>query len=609
MQEENIKMLEEKNIHLWFYGSPLVLCSMQLYLNIECGELFADAKFLNVQPEHIKEITVDVICYNSVRKPIDYIIDYKYSGLDVQRNSEFGISYKIPVKNQETRNIEFILKSVTTTNDEIWYNSDSTKFNVSLEQKNIFSVQGDLNKGFQEICARDNVNSSLMVFQPVFDEYHWMCSCGCLNWNDEKVCSQCGVSKEWLQQNISEDTLKFQKIIAQREAEIIKEDFQKKAQQEKERQKEEFRNRQETYKKQIKKQKNRKNLKRLIAIISVLAVATGITLGVIYFLIPYISYLTAKDSLNNGQYDVAITQFEKMGDFLDSKDLLNKSIYNKADNMYKNGNKQESANLFKSLANYSDSQQKYYDIEYERAGKYYSEKDYMNAADIYRELGTYLDCEKRLNAAYENIYNDAVEKLKHKHADKAYEEFVYLGDYSDSSKMLDECFYVQANTDYTNMKYKDAIKSYSKISDYKDVPNILKKLSHLSDIISAADDNSPAVWTTGNTECPVCKKKDSATYSLAFGADGKYIFEMSCTNHSEKREKKEKFKIENDTVYTLEHINGQGKWEKVAEIISVEPLKDKVEGKNTVITMTDPFGSGKKLKLYGNIISDDTIHF
>ncbi|MGN1457230.1 MAG: hypothetical protein ACI4XP_04650 [Acutalibacteraceae bacterium] len=610
MQDETYKILEEKKIHLWFYGSPVTLCSTQLILNTETGELFAAAKFLNVQPEPIKEITVDIICYNSIHNPIDYIIDYKYSDLDIKRNEEFGLTFKVPVKNKETRNIEFILKSATTTDNEIWYNTDATKFTVNLEQKNIFSVQGHLNADFMELCAENDIDGSKLIFQPVFEDSHWMCACGCLNWNDEEKCSGCKVSQQWLKDNVSKEKLEEKDRLRKEQIEKAKRESEEKLKLEKEQQKEEFKRRHQEYEKQLKKQKNRKKTKKLIILLIVLVAVLGIVFLGYKFGMPYISYFQAKQALSNAEYDTAISRFTDMGNFLDSKELLNEAIYKKATVLYYNNDKEQAAKLYKSIENYSDAKQKYYNTEYELAEEYYKNKDYMNAANIYAQIPEYLDCEKRLEATYENIYNDAVQNMNRRKFDEAYKEFVYLGDYSDSKTMINECRYRSANNYYENMEYKKALDEYDEIKDYKDVSAILKKLSNLSDVISAATDaDTPAVWSRSGLECPVCHKEDSATYTFAFGTDGKYSFEMKCNNHNQTITKTGNYKIEKNEVYSLEYPQGHATWTKTATIISIDPLKKDVEGKNTVLTITNPFSNTQPLQLYGNIISGDIILF
>ena len=164
-KEENKQLSEEKNIHLCFSGSPIAICTMKLELDTSAGCIFAYSKMMNVQPEHIKEVIFDLICYDSVRIVVDTIEDCKYSYLDIPRNGVFGMERAIKVKNPQTRNVEFVLKSVETTAGDVWENEGGIRFNISLEQESIYNVQKDLHKQFIDNCTRKNIDHTKLIFQ------------------------------------------------------------------------------------------------------------------------------------------------------------------------------------------------------------------------------------------------------------------------------------------------------------------------------------------------------------------------------------------------------------------------------------------------------------
>jgi len=109
MPEEKIKILEEKNTHLWFEDSPIAVLAQKLALDIDKAEFFASFKLMNLQPDNLRDICFDIICYDSARQVIDTVCDVFYSGFDVARNIEFGYNRRVPVKNQQTRSVEFVL--------------------------------------------------------------------------------------------------------------------------------------------------------------------------------------------------------------------------------------------------------------------------------------------------------------------------------------------------------------------------------------------------------------------------------------------------------------------------------------------------------------------
>ena len=100
-KEERIRVIEEKNIHLWFLGSPVALCSMKLELNETKNSMFAYSKMMNVQPENIKAVLFDVICYDSVHKVVDTMHKVAYYELDIPRNGVFGMDTPIRIRNNQ----------------------------------------------------------------------------------------------------------------------------------------------------------------------------------------------------------------------------------------------------------------------------------------------------------------------------------------------------------------------------------------------------------------------------------------------------------------------------------------------------------------------------
>lgn len=628
MSDENNKILEEKSMHLWFDNAPLVLCSMKLTLEPNEGGLYAYARFMNIQPDRLRSVTVDIICYDAVRKEIDRIENYTYGGIDIGRNEEFGYNRRIPVNNPDTRNVEFVLKEIRNIADQKWTNEGNHHFDKALEQQNIYTVLGDLNKQFIDVCTRNGINSAKMVFYPIFESSHWLCSCGCFNWGAELSCYDCGSDRDWLRESVTEEylnkekeknshpTIDLEKYGAQHEAE------------ERRKQRAEFEKRQQEYHQQQKggskaaKTPKPKPIKyssygagsdktkiAIIIVVVILALA-AVVFGVVKFGIPYFSYIGAKNAISDGRYDTAITELKKLDGFLDSKEQLSQAIYGKAENVYNTGDKAGAAELYRSIENYSDSKEKYNRTQYEIANQYIGEDEYIEAAKILEEIGNYKDSSDLLEKCFDSIYKQAVESIENKKYNAAYEDFSYLGDYKDSVKYLNECVYERAGTLYKKQQYLEAIKSYESIRGYKDTDKILEKLRKLKCIISASTDGSPAIWSTDGMMCFLCNHSDSATYTLSFDANGNYEFKITCENHeSNVKLVTGKYKIEDNIIYTDKRENGNIVWEKRLEIESVKELDKEIEGKNTMIIMTNPFQPSQKVTVYGNNISDESISF
>ena len=520
-KEDKKKMLEEKNIHLWFKGSPVALCSMKLELDMNVGAIFAYGKFMNVQPESIKTMIFDIICYDSQRNVIDRLTNCAYDNMDISRNGEFGMEIPFKIQNQNTRNLEFVIQSVATTAGQVWYNFEETSFNTSLVQESIFNVQKDLHKQFIDNCTLNNIDHTKLIFQPVFDEIYWLCACGTLNWGDEDICCGCGVRKHWLIKNVQPELLQIQNMEQKSEVEKIREEAAERERRDKERQKQEFEKRKEVYANQQRKSENKKrNSKALLLLLVVLLLGGGAYVGISYG-IPYLNYNSAVQEYNNGNYDSAKEKFEGMRDYLDSEEMIKKCIYGKAESSAASGNKQAAAELFQSIMDYSDSEVRYYETLKSYADDLYNDADYMEAINVFREIER--TDEENYKNSQQKIYNQAERELKSKKYKNAMEKFEFINDYKDSGEKAKECLYMLAKFDYESLKYRSALDKYNQLKGYKDVDNILKKLDILSKVISAAgSDEAPAVWNCYNVKCPICGNE--AEYVFEFYDNGKFIF-------------------------------------------------------------------------------------
>ena len=289
MPEELTKLLEIKNDDMWFEGAPVLLRSMCLELDKQKGEMYTRVKFVNLKPAVIEEITFDVVCFDEYRKAIGKIEKVSFSGLEAERNDSFGYERKIPVPDIETRNMEYVLRSVSFSGGEKWENKEYRHFDRKIEQENIYSVQGDYNKQFMDICVRSGINGTDLVLQPIFEKDYWLCACGAFNWSEDKKCSQCKVNREWLERNTSLEYLRQNKEFQDMEKEKVKRQIEadeKRRLEDIEAQKAEFAKRNNEYTVMRKKKRSKDIRIRIWITIAVLLAVAGILYVVMTFVVP-----------------------------------------------------------------------------------------------------------------------------------------------------------------------------------------------------------------------------------------------------------------------------------------------------------------------------------
>lgn len=599
MADENYRTIEEKNDSMWFEGSPIIICAMRLELDTNSGRMFTSAKFMNIQPDNLRALSVDVVCYDEDRNPIDYITGVTFSGLDVERNADFGYNRRIPVRDINTRSVEYVLRSITNVYNQTWENSQYRRFDQKIEQKKIFDVLGDYNRQFLELCTRSGIDGTMLVFEPEFEKSHWLCACGGFNWNDERICSLCKVGRSWLEKNTSIEALERQKDAQILEAKKIKEQIQSQARlvDNKQSEKEEFENRKKAYQKQQRKQKSKRITKKLVIAVLSLALAAAAAFGIFTFVIPYYKYSGAISAMNNGKYDEAIVVFDELGDFMDCKSHKIECLYGQAADSARSENYERAAELFEQVIDYSDAKQRYIDANYNLGLKNMEKLHYDEAVQNFITTDNYKDSKKMLEECYSGLYREAQTYLDNGKYDVAYKKFEFLNEhkYKDSDKKMSECLYQKAGKNYANSRYDKALEDYNKIPDYKDTAKKLKMYEMLAGIIGTATDKQPADWKSDNVKCGKCGD-EGAVYHISLDVYGRMICYYECENHNgEKEVDRERFryKIEDKVIYWMDY-DGKTNWNKFADIIKL----DTSDEKSPVLTITSPIEKGENLSFH-----------
>ena len=604
MAEADYQPIEEISDSMWFRGSPIVISATRLFLDKKKGELFTSAKFLNIQPDNMRSITFDVVCYDEQRNVLDIISDITYSGLDVERNLDFGYNRKIPVPNIETRSVEYFIRQVTNIYNQVWENENDGRFNIKLEQESIFTVQGDYNKQFQQLCSRSGIDGTRLMFEPVFERDHWLCACGTFNWGDEKTCCVCGVDAEWLKNNTSIEALEKQKDAYEEESSRVKQQIQSFAMQNgnKDNEKAEFEKRNAEYKKQLLKQEKKYRTKKVIIAILILLAIGAVAFGVFGFLLPYIDYSSALEEMKAEKYDAAAEKFQKLGGFMDSEKNLKVCIYSKALLLEEAENYIEAAEEYKKLDGYSDSDLQYKKMYYQAGEKCIKEKDFSTAIECFRKAEDYKDSSEKMNECFKVFYSYAVELLEKKDYAKALEQFTSLSKegYKDSADKAVECTYLLANKNYYLFNYGEAVRQYKSIETYGPAKEKLEQYSDLSIIISNSTGDKASLWEGKQIKCEKCGE-EKAKYYLEFSEEGRLTVYIKCGACGEKYDENTyRFKIEDNKIYQMDY-DGKTKWEHFANIKSLGEDYD-VSGFNYKLVLSDfEPDPDEDIVLYGHV--------
>lgn len=615
MDENENQLINSNNECRWFKGSPLALCCTGLYKSSASGNLFAKIKFMNVQPEQIRAVTLDIICYGIIRNEVGRIEDYAIDNLEINRNECFADSEIICIENNDTMAIDILLKDVTAQDGEVWTNDEGLMFTIPLKQNSISSHMGRYFEKLRTEWSEKGLEGERLLYAPCIKDDYWICACGTLNWSVEESCCECGANLDWLDEvtNVSllrsnEEIFKKQSAKFEKSTSISSENADKLYQQRHQKDLDYER-------KNALKHKNKKKIKLITGFTAILFVLAALTLGIYFILIPANNYYNATSLIDEGKYDQAIEALENLDGYGDSAEQIKRAKYLKAENLQKSGNYIGASEIFSKLDDYSDSKQKYNEAMYQYGEQQFTAKKYISSLKIFTNLGDYEDSALKAGKSEKAAFDAASKLLEEKKYSEASDAFLQIADITQNTKAIEQSnlsLHKQADKLYNNYKYVEAIKIYQSISGYDHVDVTLNKLDNLTKILSTSihigDDSS--VWESVEMPCSYCHSPNTLGYHFYFKANGTYEFDKYCPNHSGKTINKilqGQYKIEDNKIYTLEHIGGDTKWSELATIENITS-DSSTANKNAKMVITNPFLTKSKgtLTLYGNIVDQNS---
>ena len=362
---------------LYCTGAPLILEKGALLKDGLTQNIVAQLRFKNIQDKVIKAVTVKILSYDTVGKPLKDETQYQYLDLFVKRDESFGEQVPIIVVNSQTRSYQIIVSQVVFVNNAIWTGNEvwtplaqAPICNEVLQEPELckqYAIEFGSKKGQMHSIQRDL----------------FICACGAINRLDEDKCHQCGLAKEKI--------LDFNKVELQKNCQIRLE-------------KEEAERLRRAAEQERKKQEIRKLAKKIMKIgipLIIVLLACGFAMDKYQELDSEYQY--AMSQLEEGYYEDAIKEFKALGNFKDSPERV-KQVQDAIDKEKADTYKEAKALL--EAGDASEAKYKFWEIEgYKDADELCAiadEQDRVN--DVYMEHTTNTD-------EYECLSNNAIQEV------------------------------------------------------------------------------------------------------------------------------------------------------------------------------------------------------
>ena len=456
---------------LYAEGFPVMIEVSALYNDTVDQKLIILAKLRNIGSKTVIALKAAVNAYEVNGSALEGVEEFQYLDIEVRPGAEFGSKTPISLPDSNTRKYDLLLKEITLQDGTVIQNT-ADKYSPlpdHMPVKDVLVNQELIDQYKIEVgpkCSGD--------FYPQKIDGLFLCSCGSVNLDNDEPCWNCGHNYSELIMTCSDEyltPLSEQRIAKLEEEKRILEENKK---------------------------KRNKKIKKFVIIFAPIA-AVIITFICLYpgVIKPFFSNLSryneAKKQMEEGSFDNAYSSFTDLGDFMNSQELAQESIYRKAKAYYDNGNYEDSITTWDSISSYSDSSQKiteayeaWHNSDYQAALSLKTEGKYLEAEMAFIDLAEYsdsssqaVDCRELYNKAK---YDTAVEKMNSKDYDGAIDLFKELGDYSDSDVMITKCNDLITESNYNNAvqlmdkgDYKEAASIFNTIYSYKDSLELVKE--------------------------------------------------------------------------------------------------------------------------------------
>ena len=493
----------------WIPDSPVELIRGAILIDNQTQKTVLQLKICNNSQKCIKSVHLTIESFDETNEALseNNKTDFIYQDLDQSPHSFFGdqVPIELPDKRIRKVNVQFI--KVMFVDDSIGEISNN---HLEIpEGKYISDLSLDIRGELYRLIS-DNPTSPMVYIPEDNINGFWRCTCGKLNSEKSQNCVRCNRDKNSQFKIINFEFLEasFNKYKSEIENNRILNERQKK---------------------EIGK-RNKARLKRIISIlIPSIFIIIVVYLCFSNFILPAMQYANANSLLSSGKYNDAKSCFTNLGNYNNSKALINECDYQQAKYYKKQGSYIKAIKIFEELKSYKDSMQLTNETKYLYANDLYKNKKYSNAIDLFTKLGNYKNSQQQI---IECKYADAKEYMENKSFDKAASIFIQLDSYKNSKDLLAECNYQSAISTYNNAITQNdtfiinsAIETLEKLGDYKDtkikIAQAKKALKWAGEWVIIKEVSYKNGTTETNTYGPYCNNeflsKDSfPTVNIAY---------------------------------------------------------------------------------------------
>ena len=420
--------------NLYCPGAPVMIAAGAIQKDNETGRVLGQLKLKNIQDRSIKAVKVAVSPFDTAGKPLGGPIEHQYLDLSAPRDGEFGQKSPIKLADASTRSFTVSVTEAVFTDGSVWAGTEGAWEPLAppapLEE---VLENAELVKQYQLKYGRD------CRYQTRRERDLWLCACGAVNREGERLCHHCGKDPAILS---GADLSELREERDQRLAEEARRAAEAKAAAEV----------------QAKKMKK-------IALIAAPILLVVIIAGALFsdYTKKSDAYSAAAALLEELEFDDAMDAFAELGDFKDSKEMAEQGVaYEKALYLIQCAEQADKAGLSVSSKVKGEVKTEEEDEDGNKAAPAApASAGYEGSSDDSRpssaESSTAVKCYRKAKAILKKLngYKDSAQKIQE--VDAAIDAAILEADYQDAIALLED-----------QEDHPAAREAFEALGDYKD---------------------------------------------------------------------------------------------------------------------------------------------
>lgn len=185
---------------------PILLLNGKLSRNLKKSNFLFQLKFQNLCEKMIQTVCIDISGLDMNRNPIG-IAKCHYLNLNLKRDDKCIRETPLFLPELQIQTAAIRIHKVVFSDYSVWkdHKNPVEQFPILKPLTSVLPEQHLREQYYRACSSLSDTSHNAYALHEFFD--FWTCTCGSINWNNEKECHVCGKPKKWIQMNLEKKNL------------------------------------------------------------------------------------------------------------------------------------------------------------------------------------------------------------------------------------------------------------------------------------------------------------------------------------------------------------------------------------------------------------------